>query len=349
MEQVPEKHKNFLPDEQEGGIAMPHELRQLLHRRLHALMSLPNVVGVGVGYKRRNGHATSNLGVVVLVKKKLPLENLSATAAVPQSVEGVPTDVIEVGEIWALGANPHMAQLESAPPERITRVRPAQPGVSIGHYQVTAGTFGAVVQDRKTKEPLILSNNHVLANSTTGRDNKAQVGDPIWQPGKYDGGSENDTIAMLDRYVPLKFKRRMRLFPTFFNTRMNLVDAAVARPTSAEMVKPEILGLGPVKGLVEPKIDMEIVKSGRTTGITRSRILALHTTLEVGYDVEKKAIFTEQIVAEAMSAGGDSGSLVLDNNNQAVGLLFAGSTQSSIITPIQTVLDHLAVDLVTGT
>jgi hypothetical protein len=47
-----------------------------------------------------------------------------------------------------------------------------------------------------------------------------------------------------------------------------------------------------------------------------------------------------------MSQGGDSGSLVVDgNSNKAVGLLFAGSTSTTIFSPIQVVLDGMNIDL----
>jgi len=53
-------------------------------------------------------------------------------------------------------------------------------------------------------------------------------------------------------------------------------------------------------------------------------------------------------VADLQSAGGDSGSLVLDEENRAVGLLFAGSEKYTIINQINHVLDQLGVSLVTG-
>jgi hypothetical protein len=50
-----------------------------------------------------------------------------------------------------------------------------------------------------------------------------------------------------------------------------------------------------------------------------------------------------------MSAGGDSGSAVLDMNKRVVGLLFAGSAgNTTIINPIQAVLNALQVQLVTA-
>jgi hypothetical protein len=65
----------------------------------------------------------------------------------------------------------------------------------------------------------------------------------------------------------------------------------------------------------------------------------------------KLAYFRDQIVIskEGFSAGGDSGSLILDNDGYAVGKLFAGSDAENITiaNPIQTYLDLLEADLVT--
>ncbi len=57
------------------------------------------------------------------------------------------------------------------------------------------------------------------------------------------------------------------------------------------------------------------------------------------------ALFTDQLMAGAMSQGGDSGSAVLDNNNNLVGLLFAGSDTSTIINRIENVFSSLGLGL----
>ena len=46
-----------------------------------------------------------------------------------------------------------------------------------------------------------------------------------------------------------------------------------------------------------------------------------------------------------MSQGSDSGSLLLNNTNKDVGLLFAGSTSYSIFNPISTVLKTVNIKL----
>src|SRR5439155_1366058 len=129
--------------------------------------------------------------------------------------------------------------------------------------------------------PVILSNNHVLANQNAGR-----VGDPILQPGPADGGRLQDTIARLVDFVPIQFKERepgpiarflARLFGPLLRAagwglkrlpsgQSNLVDAAIAEPIETWLVAPDILGIGRVRGTKEPDIGMRVRKSGRTTG-----------------------------------------------------------------------------------
>lgn len=154
------------------------------------LMSKSNVVGVALGYKGDKTSPGGELAVVVLVQQKLPLAALSASDVVPKTIAGVRTDVYEVGYLRAF----------ETPRDRF---RPQIPsGVSIGHYKITAGTLGTIVTDRRTGEKLILSNNHVLANS-----NDSQVGDPILQPGAADGGQNPaDVVARLERFVTLHYE-----------------------------------------------------------------------------------------------------------------------------------------------
>lgn len=56
--------------------------------------------------------------------------------------------------------------------------------------------------------------------------------------------------------------------------------------------------------------------------------------------------FHDQIMTEMKSMAGDSGSLVLSEDNYAIGLLFAGSNDYTVLNPIGVVLDKLGVDLV---
>lgn len=326
------------------------KVAQIKAQALPALMKKPNVVGVGVGFKTRAGRATSDLCIVAMVTQKVPRAGLTIDALVPSEVGGVLTDVVQVGVL--------RAQIG-----RMDRWRPAQGGVSIGHYQVTAGTFGAVVRDRSSGARLILSNNHVLANS-----NDAETGDAIYQPGAADGGRETDTIARLERFCPLAFNSAPAScglasgFAAFGNAvarllgskhrvavywsdpqALNEVDAAVARPLSDDLIADEILDIGVVRGVAQAELGLPVRKSGRTTGFTTGTISVLDASIDINYG-DRTARFDHQIVTGAMSKPGDSGSLLVSGGSlRAVGLLFAGSDQATIYNPIQAVLDCLDI------
>jgi hypothetical protein len=346
-----------------------------------ALLARPNVVGVAVGNKNQVGEPA----VVVLVSQKKPVAALSAQEVIPPEVDGVKTDVVEIGYPRAYDAP-------------TGRFRPTIPcGVSIGHYKITAGTLGAIVLDNQTGEKLILSNNHVLANS-----NDALVGDPILQPGPIDGGQNpGDMVARLERFIQIRYtdepdtppptptpgptppptptpggcdvlsaviavingvaslvgsqKRvvsssavttaRQSVTGAVAQTPINLVDCALAKPVDPNMFTGEILGIGQVSGTKPPALTMKVRKSGRTTGYTEGTITLLNATVDVAYG-NRTARYSGQVITTPMSQGGDSGSLIVDGTeNKAVGLLFAGSNLSTIFCPIDQVFSALNVHI----
>ena len=279
------------------------------------LLSKANVVGVGIGEKIRGSFSQNRLCLKIYVEKKLIAKKLTKAEFIPQEISRIETDVEEAGKI--------IAQANTG------RFRPAPGGVSLGHYQITAGTLGCLVKDKKSEKVLILSNNHVLANS-----NKAEKGDPILQPGPYDGGKKpKDLIGYLENWIEINFKKEA-----------NLVDAALARPKVSGDVRPEIMLIGSPQGLTKAKIGMPIQKSGRTTGYTTGKVKDISASVKVNYD-NQTALFRDQILTTNMSQGGDSGSLVLDMKARAVGLLFAGSEQVTILNPINEVLRLLDIEL----
>ena len=83
---------------------------------------------------------------------------------------------------------------------RRSALSPVPCGVSTGHYQISAGTLGCLIDTSSGR--CILSNNHVLANANT-----ADIGDAIMQPGPSDATAESQPrrIAKLSDYEPLLF------------------------------------------------------------------------------------------------------------------------------------------------
>ena len=215
-----------------------------------------------------------------------------------------------------------------------SRVRPVEGGYSIGHPRVSCGTYATAVIDSRAFPGIppkfyALSNNHVLAASNLGR-----AGDGILQPGRCDGGRyPADVIAHLSRWVPLRF-----------GGPQNLVDAAIAEGPF-QWLDREVYWIGYTEGVINrwPAIGQLLQKTGRTSNWTTGRVTAINATVDVGGYPGGWARFARQIVTTPMSAGGDSGSLVLDQNRNAVGLLFAGSAQATIMNHIVFVQNSLGI------
>lgn len=200
--------------------------------------------------------------------------------------------------------------------------RPLLIGSSIAHALVTAGTLGAFVV--RAGKAHVLSNNHVLAN-----EGHAKSGDAVLQRAPFDGGKKPaQAVAKLGPFVALK------------PGGANFVDAALGLlddqdPTSFDATRLRELVGGKdrkLKGLGKAFLDegATVHKVGRTTGPTRGRVTAFDLdNVVVGYDIGNIR-FDGQIEIEGSGAttfsdGGDSGSLIVDSDMQAVALLFAGS------------------------
>lgn len=234
--------------------------------------------------------------------------------------------------------------------------RPLSIGVSISHGDGIAktGTLGCFVRKRgqSSPQPLILSNNHVLAN-----ENNAQIGAPIIQPAIWDEGNFNtDRIATLQEFVPL------------IPSKVNFVDAAIAKVEANTVVNlSELVGIGSLKGVYQGEIgededyqELIVAKVGRTTGTTWGRINAFELDhISLDYNPELKSCIFNGIMAiegrednQPFSRPGDSGAIIVNQKGYAVALLFAGSDIGgknnlglTYAIPIDIVLKELDIEL----
>jgi len=207
----------------------------------------------------------------------------------------------------------------------------------------------------------------------TGNSNNALIGDAIFQPGSYDGGTSNDTIAILDDFIPIDFGssggdprppskcligngiakivnfgfsllgRKTKLVAVSTKLLNNRVDAALGQPLNDADIIDNIVHIGKPAGLSEAILGMPIQKYGRTTKYTTGEVLQMNATVNVSYGPNRTGTFVGQIIAGDMSDGGDSGSAILDMKKNVIGLLFAGSDTSTIINPIQDVFNQLGI------
>jgi hypothetical protein len=224
---------------------------------------------------------------------------------------------------------------------------PIQLGTSGGWGQDLAngfccgGTLGALIQVGGNQR--ILSNYHVFEADIVngGNGTTAQTGDPIIQPGLIDvncDASSAQDVATLVKTSSLPGSN---------------VDCSSANVISG-MVRTDgaILEVGVLSSAtVGASINQNVKKSGRTSGLTRSRVEGLNATVSVSYENECAGgsaftkTFTGQILirnkGSKFLAGGDSGSLMVEDvttNPSAVGLLFAGSSSIAVANPIDEVL-----------
>ena len=304
--------------------------------------SLGNIVGVGLGVVGEDEDFSSG-------PPGSPAVNVYVVEATSiDSVRSVVVNSLGVGDARGdVPMNVIVTGIIDAQPHRF-RSRPAPGGISVGHYRITAGTLGCLARGRsapRNSRMLILSNNHVLANS-----NNAQYGDPILQQGPTDGGQNpRDRIAILERFVPINFSGGV-----------NLVDAATAWAWP-DMVRrelvylqqgvPQYFRIGSVP--VAATRGMAVGKSGRTTQITSGTVTDVSATIRVNYGGGQVALFQDQITIRGrtgdFSRGGDSGSVIWtqDTRRSPVGLLFAGGGGYTFANKMSRVLQALDIALYT--
>jgi hypothetical protein len=286
------------------------------------LLAQPGIIGTATGVD-----GEGKLSILVLAES---YESAKA-ATVPAQIEGVAVVVKITGVIVPL------SRLSLGNVDHTKRwPRPVPIGVSTGHPDITAGTIGCRVTDGRNF--YALSNNHVYAD-----ENLASIGDNVLQPGRVDGGVDPaDAIGTLFDFEPINFSGRN-----------NTMDAAIALSAT------NLLGNDTPRGCyrllqstpITARLNMLVMKCGRTTKNTvGGRITAINATIDVQYDTGI-ARFIDQIVITkpGFSQGGDSGSLVVKggfwDRGAPVGLLFAGSPNTTIANPIRTVLDRFGVTI----
>ena len=277
-------------------------IQSVINQASASILDDPEITGIALG----GGH------VIVYVERV----SQAILQKIPTQINGIPVEVKSSGKLRVLSM---MApSILTTPLSNISQIRPVLGGYSCGCPQITAGTFSGTVRNRSTGERLGLSNNHVLLGAKWGTQ-EGFVNNPVYQPGAADGGGTEDVIGHTTRGIPVE------LTPT-----ENLVDAAIFRPTDQSLLSDEVKDLGIPGYAVDPVVGKRGRKSGRTTGLTESTIESIGATIDVAGT--GTARFIDQIIFRpALAQGGDSGSIVLDDNGNVFGIVFAGSDEITAV------------------
>src|SRR5262245_38039185 len=200
------------------------------------------------------------------------------------------------------------ARADGGAAHQVKQNPPVKMGTSGGSRQdrnvlfCCSGTLGALVL--RDGVLCILSNNHVLA-----RSGRATAGEDTVQPGLVDSGcsptGSNVVGDFAGNLVPLGSAN---------------VDVALAFARGNVDASGAIIDIGvPRSAPQNATIGLSVMKSGRTTGFTTGTVTSTNATVTVQYmrgcgiGTPFNVTYTNQILTGVMSAGGDSGSLLLSN------------------------------------
>jgi len=335
-----------------------------------------NIHAVGVGLL---GGYTGEYCIQVFVSdSNAEMWDGAGAEPLPDLYRGVPVVLVEMPEAGFISdaTRPEPATWDRCP----AGIREAQEvivgGLSGANTNLSgqSGTIGYFCTRRsrlpRRKEIHLLSNSHVFADL---RKSSVDAGDLIMHPSPGESATGRPVGALVN-FSAVKFNSGPE--------DPNHVDAALAKLWEPQQHRPLIPFVGAVKGYVnkgEVEVGEHARKFGRTTGYTEGRVFSIHLDIRLRYDrTGQSAFFQDQILIEPDThtfknfvSKGDSGSLVVDENQHALGLIFAGTFDApqmpapspnpqpdpaaappkrvegyGIANPIAEVLDRLKIELV---
>jgi hypothetical protein len=302
----------------------------------------PNIIGLGFGEKTIDDMPTGQLAAVVLVRRKREPGDPELLWEIPIELRGMVTDVIQ--------RVPLMID-HTEPVDNEERKHCGGGRVDIDLRP--CGTLGCTVvwhDEDGTTHRSVLSNAHVIvpARPLVGEDDEGPVpardaDDAVTVYDNHRFSRQREAIATLSRYVPLVPKGRG----------YNLLDGACARITSSK-VRDGIAGVGAVREAYSPdelRLGVRVFKTGAASGVRaagRVRLMRAAYILRTGdYGLAGRGstfVFAEQVVSEVHQIGGDSGSVMVDEEGRAVGLVHARHPEGwAVAAPAWTVERQLGV------
>ncbi len=307
------------------------KLRKFIRKEGGSYLDDPNITSIGIGLKvsGQGDKAVHTDKVCIQFTVGSKLESATEIESMDSKLipKTITIDGMEiVTDIFERDYKPTYTILGAEAIEenrRKIRMDPMQPGISVGHPSISAGTLGLIAYDKSSGAPCVLSNWHVLQGGT------GQLGDDVLQPGKHDDNRIN-----------------LNHFGKLSRSHLGLAgDCAVAKIVDRKF-SAEILDIGVIPSKIA-KVDLldGVIKSGRTTGTTRGIVRRIDVTVKINYggNTGQRRIGAFEIGPDPkfpserseISMGGDSGAVWLvttDNGaptNAFAGLHFAGEAKGN--------------------
>lgn len=304
-----------------------------------------NLIGISTYFRGDYGLSIEDVDKYCIV---IHVSDYEIIRKIPTSVEDVPIVIDVVPRFHVLSIS-----VENDPKSII---RPVEGGVSVSSVFSTAGTITI------TSFGLVYSCNHVLAydyaNCRYGYEYVKKHGKvPILQPGSYDllmlglveGNCREDpycgaicNVSNYDQYVIGYLWKYVRVVSPLDEPQVkglpdgyNLVDCAVGKLV-VDYRNNYVMHIGEIVRLLPPSVSLigtQVVKMGRTTGLTIGTVKSVHADIKVFMGEENYALFTDQVLivqngTTPFSKPGDSGSPVIHvserSGNALIGILHAG-------------------------
>lgn len=290
------------------------------------LLKLDDVHAVSIGYKIIDGKQSDELAIVIHTVHKKEEWEIPAGQKIPEMIEGIPTDVVELPPFKPLPINTGDTQV-AASGEDNAKYRPVPGGVEI--YSPTGPDVGGIctlgMYAKSTRSEDASNDIYLLTNAHCLTQQDQQVRQPK-------SNNPSDAIAYASRVV-----------------RSDRIDGGIAQMIRPDIAEPlEILDIGSPRGAYDVtanNLGEGVIKRGRTTGTTEGNIAYVDVTL---IDIRNQIIVGSDI---PFAAPGDSGSAVLmlagEHEHDVIGLLWGGVLNYAILSPIQAVIEELEIDLIT--
>jgi len=321
---------------------------------LSRLLAIPGVHSVGIGPKLKNGERTGDYSIVVWVTRKMPLADVPPDQVIPAEIDGVKTDVVEheVPIIHRSGDKSHPAKEDGSTYDPLLggcRVQ-LQRTRSDGAVVINEGTLGCLVTTTGTLPGIPagmvvgLTCHHVMYDC--GPD--AGIGRNVGQPTPADSCSKccSDIIGRA-----LKGKL--------------ILDGALIALKPQLKYQAEVTEIGPISGSHEvepgeiPVVGPDVYrvrKRGFRSGLTIGQIVSVEHSGSINdHDGNfchtygnALAIVARDPQNTPFAVPGDSGSAIVNDANQVVGIYFGGTPLSALATKISDLELELGIDVQTA-